>query len=173
MISTFYDIEWSKSVFFITFTSLAITLLPISFLIFPIEPLGLSISLALLTLLPLFGGIIYAFFNSPLLLELSDTQIIVHTRKKNKCIEYTDISSIEIYYPVKWEIMTFGIGGLFGFFGHFKNSKIGEYEAFVGDFNQAILIQMKDNKKYVISCKTRKLVMRRINQKIYNELEYV
>ena len=52
---------------------------------------------------------------------------------------------------LKWTIRTFGVGGLFGYFGKFRNSKIGTMTWYATMRNQAILINLKDGQRIVIT----------------------
>jgi ABC-type glucose/galactose transport system permease subunit len=162
-----FNILWSTAVKVITIISYAIILSPLFFLLgISIMPITLVIFLIFLSLVPLLSGFIYAYFNAPKFLELTESQLIVHKRKGRKNISYDQISETRIYKPDKSDIRTFGVGGLFGFFGDYKNAVIGNYQAFVGDFNQAFLIKTKDGKNDVISCENREAAMEIIAKNI-------
>jgi hypothetical protein len=45
-------------------------------------------------------------------------------------------------------------------------NEIGNYEAYVGDYKQAFLIETKAGKKYVLSCENRDLAMEIINKAV-------
>ena len=165
MESSKFNIKWSTSVKVITIIGNVISFFPLLGMLFLPTDL-FFIFIVFLSFIPLFFVFIYAFFKSPITLELSETQIIVHKRKGVKIIDYNQILKTEIYKPDKSDIRTFGVGGIFGFFGDFKNSKIGNYQAYVGDFKQAFLIQTKEGKNYVVSCENRDLAMEIITKNI-------
>lgn len=48
-------------------------------------------------------------------------------------------------------IRTFGIGGVFGYIGNFKNSVLGHYKAYVTHRKKTVLIVTDDNQKILIS----------------------
>ena len=59
-------------------------------------------------------------------------------------------------FSPKSDIRIFGSGGYWGFFGIFSNPRIGRYTAFVGDYKEAVLIQVAiagGYKSYVVSCR--------------------
>ena len=73
----------------------------------------------------------------------------------SKTIFYSDIIVAERFSP-KSDIRIFGSGGYWGFFGIFSNPRIGRYTAFVGDYKEAVLIQVAiagGYKSYVVSCR--------------------
>jgi hypothetical protein len=109
---------------------------------------------------------IYFALESPSFIEIDTNGLTLHKRKGKLIIRYSQITSVSHYKPDKSEIRYFGSGGVFGFIGRFSNANIGAYQSYVGDYAQAFLIQTKENKKYVLSCENRDLVINTIKTNI-------
>jgi len=67
-------------------------------------------------------------------------------------IKYEEIKKVSRlgYQDIKSSIRIFGNGGLFGFYGIFRNESIGNYRAYFSNFSDLVLIET-DKKKFVIS----------------------
>jgi hypothetical protein len=103
--------------------------------------------------------VIYFALESPSSIEMNIHELILHKRKGKLRIAYDQITDASNYKPDKSEIRYFGSGGVFGFIGKFSNATIGTYQSYVGNYEQAFLIRTKTNKKYVLSCENRELVI--------------
>lgn len=62
--------------------------------------------------------------------------------------EARTVSAKEVFPPGTWRV--FGVGGLFGYYGYFKNAKLGRFLAFVTDRNSLVLLRFPE-KTIVIS----------------------
>lgn len=76
----------------------------------------------------------------------------IHRLGWSKNIPISDIISVE-YKPniMSGSLRTFGIGGVFGYIGHFKNRDLSNYKAYVTHREKTVVIQTKDNDQIVIS----------------------
>lgn len=52
---------------------------------------------------------------------------------------------------MKFTIRTFGVGGLFGYWGMFSNSRIGRFRMFATRRDRTVLIETTEGKKIVIT----------------------
>jgi hypothetical protein len=52
---------------------------------------------------------------------------------------------------VKWHVRTFGVGGFFGYYGHFVNSKLGNMTWYATRRDNTIFIETVDDKKIVVT----------------------
>ena len=70
----------------------------------------------------------------------------------SKNIRLADIQRVE-NKPIAMmgSIRLFGIGGVFGYIGNFKNSILGNYKAYVTHRKKTVLIVTKENQKLLIS----------------------
>lgn len=60
-------------------------------------------------------------------------------------------------------IRTFGIGGLFGYIGYFKNSILGSYKAYATNSEKAVLIETSD-KPIIVTPDDPDLFVKNLNQ---------
>lgn len=95
-----------------------------------------------------------------------NNSLILNKLIGKKVFYFDQIKQISSYKPDSSDIRLFGSGGFFGFIGKFKNAKINTYQSYVGDFNQAILIQTKDEQNFVISCEDYLSVINLVKSKI-------
>jgi hypothetical protein len=102
---------------------------------------------------------------APIYICLSDNNFILKKVIGKKVIPFDEIINIQ-KFTSSGDIRVFGSGGYGGYLGIFSNAQIGKYSAYVGDFSQAFLIQLKNNKNYVFSCENGDLVIETIKNKI-------
>jgi len=85
--------------------------------------------------------------------ELTDENFIIHRAIKDVVIKKASIR--EVILPsseqMRWTIRTFGVGGLFGYYGKFVNWKLGNMTWYATRRNKIILIMTADGKKLVIT----------------------
>ncbi|RYZ24455.1 MAG: hypothetical protein EOO16_00820 [Chitinophagaceae bacterium] len=64
-----------------------------------------------------------------------------------------DILSAEVLGrdAISWSIRTFGVGGLFGYYGKFANRKLGAMTWYLSRRDRVVLLRMKDGRKIVLS----------------------
>ena len=77
--------------------------------------------------------------------------------KEMKRIGKSDISD---------SIRTFGSGGLFGYIGRFKNSRLGHYRMYATELKNLLFIRTDDNKRYVFSCVRSEEFVAYVNSKL-------
>jgi hypothetical protein len=159
-----FNIKWSLTVKLLTIAVLLIAVygeyLLIKPLFYSLDWMKFFFSL----LLP--AVIIYCAMNSPLSVEINDNSLTVHKIIGRNVFYYNQIKQIGQYKPNGSEIRIFGSGGFLGYIGKFKNSEIGTYQSYAGDFGQAILIQTKDENNFVISCEDYLSVIHSVKNKI-------
>jgi hypothetical protein len=70
-----------------------------------------------------------------------------------KTLALEDIkSALEINKSdIMWSLRTFGVGGVFGFYGKFYNRKFGRMNFYMSQYKNLILIETQSGKKLVIS----------------------
>ncbi|MCW9018075.1 MAG: PH domain-containing protein [Kangiellaceae bacterium] len=77
--------------------------------------------------------------------ELDSKQILVKRLVGDFSVPLNEIDSIEVNpNAMKRSFRTFGNGGLFGFYGRFRNSVYGPYRAFVTDPNNSIVLKQQN-----------------------------
>ena len=106
-------------------------------------------------------GINELFFISPILIIVSiicfilkpshyileEDAIIIHRMFNDIKILHSDIIKVELVpaEKLKWSIRTFGVGGLFGYFGKFYNRNIGSMTWYATQRENFVLIKTSKN----------------------------
>jgi hypothetical protein len=68
-------------------------------------------------------------------------------------IDRNQIKSVELLdkEQLAWVFRTFGVGGLFGYYGKFANTKLGSMTWYATRRNKTVLIETLDNKKIILT----------------------
>lgn len=93
------------------------------------------------------------FLYRPLYYRTTDDLIIIHRPIIDVKINLKDIKSVERLDKerLKGTIRTFGVGGLFGYWGKFTNGKIGAMTWYATRRDHAIIITTTSNKKILLT----------------------
>jgi len=85
--------------------------------------------------------------------QLTPDAVIIRRLFGNVKIKRSEITSIEIVEKenMGWIMRTFGVGGLFGYWGKFSSSKLGSMTWYATRKNKIVLITKINNKKIVIT----------------------
>lgn len=96
---------------------------------------------------------IVCFCMRPISYEIAETHIIIHQQFSKVIIDKQSIISVREVPPgdLSNSIRTFGVGGLFGFFGKFYNRKIGKMQWYATRRNNAVLIVTTNNSNIIIT----------------------
>jgi len=116
-----------------------------------IKDTGLSIPLFTTVLfLAIYFG---TFLFRPINYSLTDDKLIIHRPLTDVKIDRKEIKSVEQLDKEKlaWTFRTFGVGGLFGYWGRFANRKIGSMTWYATRKNKAVLVTTVRNKKIVLT----------------------
>ena len=111
-------------------------------------------------------SIIISYGYAPLTVTLSESSLVLRRGIGRKRFNYSDIKRVEAFDHKKIAVRLCRIGGLFGFIGKYYTAGIGHYFSYVGDYSQAFYFQLKNGKKYLLSCEDRDLVVSLIEKKI-------
>jgi Bacterial PH domain len=101
----------------------------------------------------LFVTIALCYLLHPTAYTLNKDVLIIQRPVKPVVIHRNEIASVELLTDrqLKWTIRTFGVGGLFGYFGYFYNREIGSMLWYTSHQKNRILITTKNEEKIVIS----------------------
>lgn len=107
-------------------------------------------NLIIIGLLLIYFGV---FVFRPINYQLTDQHLIIHRMSGDVKIERSQINSLQLLAreKLKGTIRTFGVGGLFGYYGKFTNSTIGRMTWYATRMDKAILIETIANKKIIIT----------------------
>lgn len=94
-----------------------------------------------------------AFAFRPINYDLTNDKIIVHRLVSDVEIDRTKIKSVELIKKeeIGASIRTFGVGGLFGYFGRFVNVNLGKMTWYATRKDRAVLIRTIDNEKIILT----------------------
>ena len=94
-----------------------------------------------------------AFAFRPINYNLTPDELIIHRLFADVKIDRNQIKSVELLDKDKigWAIRTFGVGGLFGYYGRFANRKLGSMTWYATRKDRTVLVQTIDNKKIILT----------------------
>lgn len=101
----------------------------------------------------LFTTDLICYLLHPTAYELNKYELIIKRPFKQVVIKRNDIADIQFLTDeqLKWTIRSFGVGGLFGYFGYFYNRQLGNMLWYTSQRKNRILIRLKNEEKIVIS----------------------
>ncbi len=93
------------------------------------------------------------FFFRPIEYDVTNDKLVIHRTISDVIIRRQDIKRV---MPItkdqtRWTIRTFGIGGLFGYYGQFVNSKFGDMTWYATRRDNTVLIETIDDKKLIVT----------------------
>lgn len=136
----------------ITTIVFSLILLLILLLAFFLTPEGEEVTLNITIVLTIFiFGIPYIL--RPNNYSVSPDKLLIHRVFKDVEINRNNIQSVQEIdeSQVKNSLRTFGVGGFFGSFGRFWNSKLGKMTWYVTRKNNFVLVETKDQKKIILT----------------------
>ena len=106
-----------------------------------------------LTLGVLIAAYVLAFILRTISYEITPGEFIIHRLLSDVRIDRVSIQHVEIIprEQIGNAIRTFGVGGLFGYFGKFYSSKMGTMTWYATRRNNTVLIQTNTNKKIIVT----------------------
>ena len=103
----------------------------------------------------IFLSLIYfgTFLFRPISYKLTDNKLIIHRPLSDIKINRNEIRSVEQLEKTKlsWAFRVFGVGGLFGYWGKFSNTKLGSMNWYATRRNNAVLVTTIYNKKIILT----------------------
>ena len=89
----------------------------------------------------------------PISYKLTDDKLIIHRPLSDIKIIRAEIQNVEQLDKEKlsWAFRVFGVGGLFGYWGKFSNTKLGSMTWYATRRNNAVLITTIYNKKIILT----------------------
>jgi hypothetical protein len=93
----------------------------------------------------------YAF--SPQGYVLQGDELIIKRPARDKHLKLNDVLEVRMLTEadMSWTIRTFGVGGLFGHYGKYYNSKLGNFTQYATRRNHQIFIRTRQGKKLVLT----------------------
>jgi hypothetical protein len=112
---------------------------------------GQTIPIYTTVALLLFYFIAFAF--RPIEYDLTTDKLIIRRLAGDVKINRTQIKSVELLEKDKigLAIRTFGVGGLFGYYGKFASSQLGNMTWYATRKDRIVLVRTIDNKKIILT----------------------
>ena len=116
-----------------------------------IKDAGMEVPLFTTVTLLLIYFIAFAF--RPINYKVSAEKLTIHRLFLDVNIDRNQIKSVELLDKEKlgWVFRTFGVGGLFGYFGKFANKKFGSMTWYATRRDKTVLVQTIGNKKIILT----------------------
>jgi hypothetical protein len=94
-----------------------------------------------------------AFVFRPIYYKITNDKLIIHRLITDVKIDRQNIRTVELIdkNKISWSLRTFGVGGLFGYFGNFANSKLGRMTWYATRRDRTVLVVTNDNKKIILT----------------------
>ena len=110
-----------------------------------------GLSVFVIALLLLTWVIAYAL--RPINYSITDKSVIIHRLLSDKTISRTNIKTVELLIngELNFAVRTFGVGGLFGYFGKFFKGSIGSMNWYATRRNKVVLIRTTEGENIVVT----------------------
>lgn len=151
---TIYECSRSKAMNYLTIASFIIIIASIVYVLFMMIYQHMPIWEGVLVILILVGALFAPFLTYPQYIIVTDEGIGIHTLARTRFIPYSNIETIERLDKSCIQggtIRLFGIGGMLGNIGWFRNSQLGTFRAYITDSDKVFLIRLKQGKPIAIS----------------------
>lgn len=99
---------------------------------------------------------------APQRLEIYEDKLVILRRYKSITIHANEVLSIDRLPKgaLRGAVRTCGVGGCFGYFGHYYQGSIGAFKLYATSFDNLYVIRLSNDKKIVISCSEPELLDR-------------
>jgi hypothetical protein len=127
--------------------------------------IGIIVLQLIITITTLLVSYLIAFMFRPISYVILDGLLVIHRPLLDIKIEVNEIKNVEILdsQELKGTIRTFGVGGLWGYWGSFANTRIGAMKWYATRMSNAVLITTVSNKKIVLTPDDPELFVKNLN----------
>ena len=137
-----FSVTYGKGIRFITFIFFVILIGLPSWILISISQLSQSRE-AIIVVIPVVIFITSLYFTVTGF-ELKKTEFVIRRIGKNISIPLNQIVSAEfVPKAIRGSFRIFGIGGVFGYYGSFSNSIVGDYTAYATNNENTVVIKLK------------------------------
>lgn len=151
---TIYECSRSKAMNYLTIASFIIIIASIVYVLLMMIYQHMPVWEGVLVILILVGALFSPFLTYPQYIIVTDDGIGIHTLARTRLIPYSNIETIERLDKSCIQggtIRLFGIGGMLGNIGWFRNNQLGTFRAYITDSDKVFLIRLKQGKPIAIS----------------------
>jgi hypothetical protein len=94
-----------------------------------------------------------AFAFRPIYYNLTADKLTIHRLFTDVKIDRNQIKSVELLdkEKISWSIRTFGVGGLFGYYGKFANTNLGSMTWYATRKDRMVLVRTINNRKIILT----------------------
>lgn len=119
---------------------------------------------SIITITTLLISYLIAFIFRPISYIILDEFLVIHRPLLDIKIALNEIENMVVLdsQELKGTIRTFGVGGLWGYWGSFANSRIGAMKWYATRMSNAVLITTGNNKKIVLTPDDPELFVKRL-----------
>lgn len=122
---------------------------------------GIMIAIALLS----------SLFYMPVTISVNRESVIINRPLCDKELRMDEIKSIKLMQPSALSTSRLcGSNGMFGYWGWFRDNEHGRYFAYYGKVRDCFIIELRNGRKYMLSCDNCRIVTNYIQQYL-NELQ--
>ena len=156
---TIYECSRSKAMNYLTIAGFVIIIACIAYTLYMTINQHMPTWEGVLVIIILVGALFAPFLTYPQYIIVTDEGIGIHTLARTRSIPYSNIETIERLDklclpggPIRLNfIRLFGISGMLGYIGWFRNSQLGTFRAYITDSDKVFLIRLKQGKPIAIS----------------------
>lgn len=151
---TIYECSRSKKMTYLTIAGFIIIIASIVYTLCMMVYQHMPIWEGIAVILILAGALFAPFLSYPQYIIVTDDGIGIHTLARTRFIPYSNIETIERLDKSFMHVGTirlFGISGMLGNIGWFRNSQLGTFRAYITDSDKVFLIRLKQGKPIAIS----------------------
>lgn len=114
--------------------------------------------------------VVMGLYYCPKSVCVTGNQLLINRFFSPKKILLNDIASVELYSGSTRFLKVCGSGGMFGFYGWYKNQELGRFFIYATNLKELICITLMSGKKYMISCEDAQSMYKEINLRLSNQL---
>ena len=156
---TIYECSRSKAMNYLTIAGFVIIIACIAYTLYMTINQHMPTWEGVLVIIILVGALFAPFLTYPQYIIVTDEGIGIHSLSRTRYIPYSNIDTIERLDklclpggPIRLNfIRLFGISGMLGYIGWFRNSQLGTFRAYITDSDKVFLIRLKQGKPIAIS----------------------
>ena len=110
-------------------------------------------SASILSVIVILGIYAFCYLFRPVKYVVEKNRLTIKRPLKDYYLEMNKIKNAQITdkETMKWTIRTFGVGGLFGYYGKFRNKKFGNMTWFATKRNNYVVLETTNNRKIVLT----------------------
>lgn len=156
---TIYECSRSKAMNYLTIAGFVIIIACIAYTLYMTINQHMPTWEGVLVIIILVGALFAPFLTYPQYIIVTEEGIGIHSLARTRFIPYSNIETIERLDklclpggPIRLNfIRLFGISGMLGNIGWFRNSQLGTFRAYITDSDKVFLIRLKQGKPIAIS----------------------